>query len=297
MKYTNKHNLPQPFVDLVTQDRYDNGGSDFTTTGLLKPPRVVALEKKHWNDLESDVSELVWRMSGQAKHYVLEMMAKKSPDRHIAEQRFFLHLSGVKISGQIDLFDKKEKVLYDWKETSVWKGILGDQIDWTRQGNINRFLLSKSGVEVEAIKNIAFFKDWKRNEAKNDASYPQCPIQIFNLDVWPLEQTEKFIRERIAMHQAAKVTLPECSPEDRWQKQDAWAVMKQGRKSAVKVHYEKPLAELHLQACDKRHSIEFRPGKSVRCEAYCPCLKFCAQGQKLVEAGKSEEPEAAQEAF
>lgn len=293
MKYTNKFSLPQPFVDLVSHDSYDNQGSDFTTTGLLKPPRIVALERKHWSDLEEDVSDLVWRMSGQVRHAVLEIIGKRNSSRYIVEQRYFMHLMNLKVSGQIDLFDKHDGTLYDWKETSVWKGILGNSKDWERQANINRLLLQKAGVEVKRLANIAFFKDWKKREAKKGGNYPQCPIQVFELPMWTLEEADRFLRERIELHLKARRGEHEvCSPEERWDQPATFAVMKEGRKSAIKLHERRENAELHLKACDKKHYIQDRPGRSTRCEDYCAVAQFCDFGKKILENASKSAQEA-----
>ncbi|MDE2104618.1 MAG: hypothetical protein KGL39_45705 [Patescibacteria group bacterium] len=295
MKFTNRFNLPQPFVDLVagTNEKYDNGGSDFTTTGLLKPPRIVALNRQHWHEIEEDISECTWRAMGQIRHTVLETIAKKNPERYIVERRFFMEIEGVKISGQIDLYDKTESVLYDWKETSVWKAIIGDSDDWEKQANTNLFLMKKAGIEPTALKNIGFLKDWKKSDAKNKPDYPQCPIQVFPLKIWHPAETEKFIRERIKLHLAARTgNHSACTAEERWERPTVYAIMKEGRKSAVKLHEREENANLHLQSCDKRHFIQKRPGISIRCTDYCAVNKFCDFYNQTIKPGiKSEETE------
>lgn len=305
MKITNRRFLPQPFVDLVsgTGEKYDNGGSDFTTTGLLKPPRIVALTRKHWDELEEDVSELTWRTMGSIRHTVLETIAKKNPDRYIVEKRFFLEIEGVKISGQIDLLDKSQSILYDWKETSVWKAIIGDSDDWEKQANINLFMMSRAGIEVKSIQNIGFLKDWKKSDAKNKPDYPQCPIQVFPLKIWHPAETERFIRERIKLHLAARTgNHSPCTAEERWERPTVYAVMKNGRKSAIKLHDREENAQLHLQACDNKHYIQKRPGTSIRCVDYCAVNKFCDfynQNIKPMEETQESKPETSsqQDAF
>ena len=54
--------------------------------------------------------------------------------------------TGAKISGQFDLFDKQDGTLYDWKETSVWKFLLGDTEEWEQQANINLYLMRMNGL-------------------------------------------------------------------------------------------------------------------------------------------------------
>ncbi len=40
--------------------------------------------------------------------------------------------------------------------------------------------------------------------------------------------------------------IPFCSAEERWERGEKWAVMKRGRKSAVKLHTSEFSAEQHL---------------------------------------------------
>lgn len=285
MRVTNRFKLPQPFVDAVSYDSYDKGNADYSTTGLLKPARISELMRRNGDRLEEDAADLVFRMSGQVRHVVLERIAKMNPERYMVEKRFFMDIDGVKVGGQIDLYDIEDQWLYDWKETSIWKIQLGDQDDWTQQAAINTLLLRRNGIEIKGITNIAFLKDWKKREADRKQDYPQSAVRACPLPMWPEEKALAFVRERIAAHEAAKVSLPLCSDEERWARPERWALMQKGKKRALKLYETEAQAQAALEDQQERqkHRIEHRPGEQIRCLFYCPVSQYCQQFRELMQ--------------
>lgn len=89
--------------------------------------------------------------------------------------------------------------------------------------------------------------------------------------IWPIAE------KRIRLHQQARVELPECSPEERWATSDQWALMKEGRKTAIKLYDTESEAQVALSACGPKHFVERRLGRDIRCADYCPVSKFCQQ--------------------
>jgi hypothetical protein len=172
MKITNKFNLPQPFVDLVSGDTYSKGESDITTTGLAQPPKIAELARRHSSEITMDASEKVWTMMGTANHYVLEQIALRNPERYIAENRFYLDIDGVKLGGQIDLFDRETETLWDYKVSSVYKAMSDDKLEWTKQANVNKLLCEHNGIHPKKLAVLLVMKDWKRKEAEFKADYP-----------------------------------------------------------------------------------------------------------------------------
>lgn len=79
--------------------------------------------------------------------------------------------------------------------------------------------------------------------------------------------------------------LMPCSPEQRWHKPDKWAVMKDGRKRAVRVFEDEGQAVEKLRELgEKGHHIEYRRGEDTKCEAYCPVAEFCPHVGKRQES-------------
>jgi len=68
IKYTNKFNLDKPIYDWLTNDEYDHESDTISATTLLKSPRQVALQERHTDKIELDISDLVASRFGTAIH-------------------------------------------------------------------------------------------------------------------------------------------------------------------------------------------------------------------------------------
>ena len=287
MKITNKFNLPQPFVDLVSGDTYSKGESDITTTGLAQPPKIAELTRRHASEITMDASEKVWTMMGTANHYVLEQIALRNPERYIAERRFYVDIDGVKLGGQIDLFDRETETLWDYKVSSVYKAMSDDKLEWTKQANVNKLLCEHNGIHPKKLAILLVMKDWKRKEAEFKADYPKCAIQEIPLPIWREEETLAYIKSRINLHNAAKLievedAIPVCTEEERWAKPTTWAVLKEkGAKRAVANGIYELESEAIAHAKRISGAIEKRDGSNPRCENYCQVRQWCNFGRNL----------------
>jgi len=285
-RITNIYGLPQPFVDLVSEDTYSKGESDITTTGLAQPPKIAELWRRHADQITMDCSEKVWTMLGTANHYVLEQIALRNPERYVAEQRFYIDVDGVKLGGQIDLFDRETETLWDYKVSSVYKAMSDDRLDWTKQANVNKLLCEHNGIFPKKLAILLVCKDWKRKDAEFKADYPKCAIQEIPLPIWKEEETFAYIRSRIKLHEAAKSLgddeIPVCTPEERWRTSDLYAVLKD---KTAKRAVPNGTYEDRLQAEDHARKIggvvEERLGEDRRCLNYCQVRAHCSYGRKL----------------
>lgn len=299
MKLTNRHNLPEPFVVAFGSDDYERGSADYTTTELVRPVRISALSRLHRDELEEDVSERVWAFQGQTKHIVLERIARTNPERYLVEQRFEAVLpGGRKISGKIDLFDQETQILYDWKEQSVWKFIVGDTIDWEQQANINLFLMRMNDIVVKQLLNVTWLRDWKKRLARTTKrdDYPKCAIHVIPLPMWSVAEAQDFILKRITAYESSPIDDPPlCTPQERWQRPQEYALMKKGVKRAYRLYATEDQAQAAMDWLIKgakpgeKFYIEERPKEPVRCLDFCPVQQFCDFGRKAVEEWKSHE--------
>lgn len=287
MKLTNLYGLPQPLVKAVENDKYSPGESDYTTTQLAGvPARQLALKKRFWNDLTEDVADRIYSLSGQSKHVILERAAEFCDEyEFLAEQRFYIKRCGKTIGGQIDLYDKNDHVLWDWKETSVYVSYVDLKDEWISQGNINRLLLEENGHEVNRILNVALYRDWKRSQVGTKKDYPPHQVQQFEIPVWSKDDTETFIERRIEEFERAKALLPECTPEERWYSGDKFALTKIGNKKATKLFDTEKEAKDHQEIFNmvKGYEVQFRQGINRRCQSYCVVAERCSQYQQLKE--------------
>jgi hypothetical protein len=284
MKITNRFDIPQPLYQYALRDGYSKGKSDFSVTEIISSPRIQCLRRKHWEEMEQDASDSLWALLGTALHSVAE---RSQVDNHTTEERLFVEIDGITLSGAIDLQHEKDGVIEitDYKFTSVY-ALKNTKPEWEQQQNIYAWLVQKvKGKQVSGIRICAILRDWTRREAENSLSYPQAPIQIVDIPMWDFEFTEKYVRDRVDLHRQAKVSadwgddLPKCSDEDRWMRPTMYAVKKEGGKRALKVFEIKEDAEALAKETPKSF-VEERPGEPVRCTSdYCGVAKWCSQYQ------------------
>ena len=291
MKITNKFNVPATLMALASDDQYSKGESDYSVTEILSPPRINRLRKKHYTELTSDVSEMLWMLLGTALHVVAE---RSVVDGHTNEERLFWTIDDIILSGAIDLQrnDHDGTVITDYKFTSAWS-LMHDKPEWEQQQNIYRYIYEKvKKTPVKGLQICAFIRDFSRRKAQTDSSYPQATIQVIEIPMWTMEQTEAYIKARIELHRESKVNadwdeeLPLCSEEERWMRDTTYAVKKDGRKSAVRVFDTEAEAQelLATMTAKDKAFVEVRKGEAVRCTGnYCGVSKWCSQFQSTQE--------------
>ena len=83
MKITNKSKLPQPFVDAVSGD-YKYREKRYSVTTMLKPVREIMLMRRHGDNIEQDVSDMIWAIFGTACHSILENSTER---KHLLKEK------------------------------------------------------------------------------------------------------------------------------------------------------------------------------------------------------------------
>lgn len=285
MKITNKYGLPESMFNFALKDTYDAGKSNITVTQLIDSPRVVALRKKHWDDIEEDVSDRLWALMGRALHHVMEFSNAQSV---IAEERLFAKREGWIISGQIDaqvVIRSNPPVvdLGDYKFTSVW-AVMNEKPEWERQLNLYAWLVeeAKPLAVVNKLFVYAMCRDWTKRDTVR-VGYPQTPLVIMPIPVWTQEQREAYLMERLRLHAETDVDAvldkepPPCTPEEQWRREATYAVIKPGRKRAIRVFDNLAEAEA-FDSTTGETVIDIRPAQPIRCiNDYCRVSQWCSQ--------------------
>lgn len=293
MKYTNKHNFPSYIQEWLENDSYDYDKNTISATRLLQPAKVYALTEQNSEKLEIDISDIIASRYGTAIHDSFE---KVKLSNCIQEQRLKTKIEGKTLTGKFDILHKVNNTLYeliDIKSTSVWSYIYGSkEEDYIKQLSIYRFLAERNGIDVvEKAKIILVFTDWSSSKARNDSSYPQTRIAEKEITLWSTEQTEKWILERIELFKQTlslkEKDMPECTDEELWATPDTFAVMKEGRKTAVRV-FNNEFEAQKLACSEQKYFIERRKGQVKRCK-YCLVSGFCEQYKNMKENGRIEE--------
>lgn len=275
MKIVNKFNLPQAIVNAVTRNGVKNE-KRLSVTDLIGSPLVRQLKLAHWDELESDVSDMLWMLLGSATHYILEKGAPKSA---LSEQKIEVEKGGFTVVGVPDIYH--DGVLSDFKITSCYSFILGDKPEWEHQLNVYAWLLEHCGFPVKKLEINAILRDWMKSKVGGD--YPPIPFQTVNVPLWPKEKIDQYVEERVLLHSQPAT---ECTAEEKWKRKTVYALTKNGNKRATKLFDS--LEEANKN-CGKGFSVITRPGEDVRCNSYCNVSAFCPYFKASSPALESEE--------
>ena len=330
MKITNKKGLPEPFYNAATGfGTRTPKEKSVSVTQLIGPPKIRVLTKRYWDQIEEDASQRVWAIMGTMGHAVIEASdpdfsdaktklmeaiqkirdgslqdAEKlwkaafdhAVDSHTNDssyQELFLAIErdGWAIRGRCDYVKQMRKVS-DYKFTSTWSYIFekGGKEDWITQQNVYAHMLREIyDADIEELEIVCIFRDWSATKFEREADYPD-QVESIKLPLWTPEEAETYLMERLALHQAAEETLPQCTDSERWAKTDKWAVKMPRKKKALRVldseEKAKEWADFSLSEDDRmRVKFEYRPGESIRCGRYCSVIAFCSQGQNILQGG------------
>jgi len=267
VKSTNRYNLPEPLFKAMQSDEKEIQPNRISVTTLIAPPLIRKLSIEHWNEMEEDVSEKLWALLGTSIHEVLQ---KYGIGETLEVEKFLkLQQGNWTIMGYVDLIDKSIKSIEDYKTTSVWSFLLGDNTSWEEQLNCYAYLAVKSGYEIEHLFINAILRDWQVNKV-GTKDYPEIPFKRKEVKLWTFQEQESYIKKRLDLfeHEAQ-----ECTDEEKWKRGGQIALMQDGRKKALKLYDNED--EANKITLIKGQHFEARPVEYFKCLNYCRVRKFC----------------------
>jgi len=286
---TNVMGLPEALVRAVDSQPHNKPGQVSVTT-LLKGTKDIILTERHWDEIEVDVADLVNIIFGKATHKTLETEGVDT----FAEEGLSAEIDGVTVTGTMDSYDMAAEIVDDYKTASVWKVIFKDYKDWEMQGKGYGWLLRLNGFKVKKARFTALLKDHKKTEARRDSTYPQkpCVVHEFPITDADVYEFERFARAKISEIKNFRVmaddAIPPCRPDERWAKETTFAVMKEGRKSAIKVCATKEEAD-KVSAENNGSFVVERVGDDTKCMGYCNVAPFCSYYREKYGKGEINE--------
>lgn len=295
MKITNVNSLPQQLVDAVTNN-HTYTPKQYSVTALLKGVCQAILERRHDDEIEQDVSDMIWMIFGSSVHKILEQ-AQETIDQ-IKETKMVIDLpNGYKLSGIQDLYDDSTGTVTDWKTASVNKVLYNDWDDYRKQTLIYCWMLRQIGFNARCGEIVVMLKDHSKMKALQGGNYPKKPVyrvswefteqEFIDIEKWIYERFDKIKHcEQLPDHE-----LPTCTPEERWHNDDKWVIYKGKNKKATKICLTEGDAQAYidnLMLDPKLHRIEKREGADNRCDNYCNVNKWCPYYQSK-HAGKDNE--------
>ncbi len=305
MKIINSQNLPEPYVLAAVPYEPTREGR-IRVTELSMPPQLRYLSRKHWDEMEEDVIDRVYAINSTSTHQILASVHEELKDRHevfLAECALKMPVLGWDLTGHLDVYI--DGILTDYKDTSIWKvKAIKIKMDegWEKQQNVYAAMLRETmGIEPLELQVVVNARDWRKGEKlRYGADYPPR-ISVHPIKMMPHNEIMDWIKERVALHQKGnKGEYKGCTDEERWKREDKYAVMKKGRKTALRVldSYENAVdwmiedgvdmeecfevdVDGKYRQCNKKGKdylyIALREGEDVRCTGYCNAAPFCDQ--------------------
>ena len=298
MKITNKYNLPPIVVGaiLMQQKAHKPVDGRIGVTTLMNPPLVFRLMQQHWDEIEMDVTDLMWAFEGSAIHSALDAFAKRymagnlssefiekyqsvvpNSPRVETEKWVSAEIDGWQVRGVIDVYDIDNAALEDYKRTSTWSFVYRDKSmdSWTKQLNIYRYLMDVNGKEVNKLYINGFLRDWQSSKV-GSGNYPDASFARVEIPVWDLKEAEEYLHERVRLFKESADKLEPCTPEERWRSGGQFALMLPNRKTAKKLFdSEKELIEWAKKFKVAKYTIERRKIVDRKCKDYCSVAQFC----------------------
>jgi hypothetical protein len=290
---TNRYSLPAAFAKAVAEQR-EHKPRTISITELIKPPRVLALERLHDAEVEMDVSDFLPQWFGSACHGYLDRYAKGT----FSEQTLSVEVDGWTVHGTPDSLEwltVEDAVLIDWKTTLV-RSLAYEREEWVQQTNLYAHLARLCGLPpVSSIRVWAFLRDWDAMVMARDPEYPRAGVVRRDIALWSEEAADAYFHERLAAHRAAQEDgeLPYCTDEERW-KRSRWALTAVRNQKATRLFDTEDeawaFAEARLDSIQVPrdwYTVEKRVGEPVRCARFCRAAPWCGQYQAELERDRT----------
>lgn len=287
MEITNKYNLPESLVRIVKKTSYAPKPKRYGITTLLKGNTEIILSRRYWNELSEDVSDDMWALFGTMFHAYIE----QHDNTGYSEYKFVVPVSESYVVGVIDLLDKKNGVIRDYKTTTCWKIVFQDYEDYRNQllgyaWGIWKKTKGKTLILKGQI--IAFLRDWSKTKLlqSRGGNYPSKNIVTIDFDFTEQDiiDYDKFVLEKVKSLEKQKYwhtnELIECSEKEKWTTPTTYAIIKNDNKTASKVcesesEANKVIETFMLNDTKSQYHIVERIGVDKKCVDYCRVRGIC----------------------
>lgn len=314
---TNNTGIPLTLAVWALYDDYDfiNEPNYISATTLLKPIKQIILGRRVPPELKQadDVSDYVSAALGKSIHASVEIAWKQgyrtalkrlgypeSVIEHVAinptpeevkadpdiipiyiEQRSTRTINGFKVGGKFDMV--AEGALRDTKSTTAYTWLYGGKDDDYRiQGSVYRWL--NPVIVTEDYMNVDFvFTDWQKSQAKQNPNYPQKRLESKVIALFSLEDTEKYIVNKLSqirqLQDAPESQIPECTEEDLWRSTPQYKYYSDPTKvsgRSTRTFDDAIEAQRFMVEKGGKGVIITTPTVVKRC-SYCPAFPICEQ--------------------
>lgn len=273
---------------------------------LMLPPKIFWYQKKLDEDGTQYASALLHSLEGNVWHSYFETVLENDP-QYITEKRLYLPVKDTEycISGQLDLYDKVNNTLLDYKNMSSAKflmalglgkynGLAKGFPEYEMQQNEYAAALKYNEYPVDKAELLIRIRDWDTKTALRNPSLNQkAMFETVDIKLWTDQKVNEFIKSRIEYYLQYKDRklddIPECTMQDRWENSTKWKVYAKKKNStsfkqtaetgAANFKSEEDAKEYIVNRClatgtkYNDFKIVYFKGEATRCKYYCDLAK------------------------
>jgi hypothetical protein len=266
-KYANVSEVPLALAVFLATDSYDysDNPTEISATTLMKPLRQIILPSRippgeGLPDLASmmnsrmgtaihDGIERAWITNhqcalaalGYPEHLIERIVINPPMEEPLREDQIAIYLEQrVKrsigkwtITGKFDFIG--EGKVQDFKSTGTYtykKQV--NALKYAQQGSLYRWLAPEI-ITSDVMEIHYIFTDWKPAFSKADPSYPPKRFHTQSLNLMGMNETEAFIRRKIALIEqywdAPEEEIPHCDDEELWRSEPQFKYYKNPAKT------------------------------------------------------------------
>lgn len=324
MRVTNNSSIDLSLAVWLLYDEYDyiDEPNYISVTRLMNPIRQIVLPARiPKENRTSDVEEYIARALGKSLHDSIEKAWLKGKDLSLAlmgypeavrervlvnptaeqlaatkdpipvylEQRIIRDFEGYRIGGKYDMVT--DGIVKDNKSTSAFSWLYGSRDD-EHQLQMSLYRWIDAGEPTPKINHDYgeinyIFTDWSKMSARTNPNYPQRRVLSKPITLLSLDETENWVRNKIAQYERFKTTpeaqLPECTDEELWRSDPKYQYYSDPSKTDGRStkNFDN-LADANSFCIEKGKGIVItRPGEAKRC-GYCPAFDACSQKDKYL---------------
>ena len=316
MLISNDHNLSLLMAVWLLHDNYDYNDEPnyISATSMLRPIKQIILAKHVIAEEKvMDVSERISATLGNAVHDSIESVWSDPAQRSRAlkmlgipewvrenicvnptpeflaanpnaipiylEYRVIKEINGFKVGAKLDsIIDRK---LLDVKSTSVYTYLKSrKEEDHALQLSIYRWA-NPELIDGEYGFIQFVFTDWQKFMTYTDEDYPKTRIIEQPIKFLSIEETERFITNKLSqirdLWDKPEEELPECTDKDLWRGETVYKYFSKPENQKATKNFDTDKSAAYAHLADKGVGvIKEVPGQVKAC-AYCPAYKVCKQ--------------------
>lgn len=305
-------NLPNMSESLgvwLATETYSGKGDERTisATELLKSTRQIVLSRRVDSaQAIPNLNSLIASRIGVAIHDAIRL-SWVNPTRikalealSLPAHKYVVNPTGPVPAGMIDVRTEQrtDKVIDGWTVTGEYDLVIAGQLmdtkttkgfviqkrlhdaKWAMQGSIYRWLnqevITDDSVVIECV-----VLDWSAVDAASSPEYPQQQWVSLRLKLKTIQETESFIRTKLAeitRHlDTPEPDLPECTDEELWREAPSYAYFANPEATGRSTKNFDNLHDANMHLAEKgKGRVDTRPGKVKAC-GYCSAASLCTQ--------------------